>query len=353
MQEYYFNIKPSGEVCLFALVMAFFILFFCHLSLAGELALPDDHAPIGVMGDHTHKAGEWMVSYRYGSMKMDGNRDGTNDLTSAEVLSDFMVAPLDMTMEMHMFGLMYGVSDKLTLMGMGSYVRKSMNHVTRMQRKFEVETRGFGDTKLLGLFTVYNSGKNSGSTHRSRDNIHLNLGISLPTGDTDKRGDTPAGENQKLPYPMQLGSGTYDPIFAVTWVKKYSEWSTGLQSGCVLRFGENNESYRLGNEYGATAWVAKNLSEYTSLSLRIQGKIRDKIEGRDEELNPNMVPTARPDLSSRKSVRGFAGLNIYKPKGALSGNRLAIEIGLPLYQDLDGPQLKNDYSFTIGWQLSI
>ncbi len=37
----------------------------------------------------------------------------------------------------------------------------------------------------------------------------------------------------------------------------------------------------------------------------------------------------------------------------MDGNRLAIEVGLPLYQDLDGPQLKNDYSFTIGWQLSI
>ncbi len=33
--------------------------------------------------------------------------------------------------------------------------------------------------------------------------------------------------------------------------------------------------------------------------------------------------------------------------------RLTVEIGLPLYQDLDGPQLKSDYSLTIGWQLSI
>ena len=66
-----------------------------------------------------------------------------------------------------------------------------------------------------------------------------------------------------------------------------------------------------------------------------------------------MVPTARADLSGRKSVKGFAGFNLYKPKGAFSGNRLAVEIGWPLYQDLDGPQLKSDYSLTIGWQLAI
>ena len=33
-------------------------------------ARPDGHAPIGVMGEHTHKAGEWMFSYRYMHMSM-------------------------------------------------------------------------------------------------------------------------------------------------------------------------------------------------------------------------------------------------------------------------------------------
>ena len=352
MRRISFLAWPRQEVSLFVLATVFFVCFLCEISLADQASLPDDHAPIGVMGDHSHKPGEWMFSYRYGFMKMDGNRDGTEDVTSAEVLADFMVAPMDMTMQMHMFGLMYGATDRLTLMGMGSYVSKSMNHVTRMDKRFEVETRGFGDAKLLGLFTVHDSG-GAGDSHRLRDKVHLNLGVSFPTGDTDKRDETPAGENQKLPYPMQLGSGTYDPIFAVTWVRKYSDWSMGLQSDCVLRFWENDENYRLGNEYGATAWIAKSLNEYASLSLRVHGKIRDEIEGRDEELNPSMVPTARPDLSSRKSVRGFAGFNLYKPKGTLSGNRLAVEVGLPLYQDLDGPQLKSGYSFTIGWQFSI
>jgi len=343
---------PRRKATLLALGTAFFLWFLCETSLADQVSLPDDHAPIGVMGEHTHKTGEWMASYRYGFMKMDGNRDGTDDLTNAEVLADFMVAPLDMTMEMHMFGLMYGVTDRLTMMGMGSYVRKSMNHVTRMNKKFEIESQGPGDMKLLGLFTIYDSGKNENS-HRLGDKIHLNLGVSFPTGDTDKRADTPAGEDQKLPYPMQIGSGTYDPFLALTWVRKYSDCSMGFQSDCVLRFWENDEDYRLGNEYGATAWVAKNLNDYASLSLRIHGKIRDEIEGRDEELNPNMVPTARGNLSSRKNVKGFAGLNLYKPKGAFSSNRLAVEIGWPLYQYLDGPQLKSGYSFTIGWQFSI
>ncbi len=326
-----------------------------NVTLAGNSSLPDDHAPAGIMGDHLHKPGEWMFSYRYMRMEMDGNRDGTDDLSSTRVLSDFMVAPLDMTAEMHMFGFMYGITDGLTMMAMGPYVKKSMSHLTRAGEKFETETEGLGDIKLLGLFSIYDSTKSdTAKTERGReDKIHVNLGISLPTGSTNKRGNTPAGTGQKLPYPMQIGSGTYDPVVALTWLRRYPDWSMGLQSDSVLRFGENDEGYRRGNEHGVSIWVAKNLNNHVSVSLRVDGEIRRKINGDDYDLNPKMVPTARPDLSGRKSVYGFAGLNFYKSKGRFSGNRLAVEMGLPLYEDLDGPQLKTDYSLSLSWQLAI
>jgi len=41
----------------------------------------DSHAPIGVMGDHRHKAGEFMLSYRYMNMQMNENFIGTNAVT--------------------------------------------------------------------------------------------------------------------------------------------------------------------------------------------------------------------------------------------------------------------------------
>ena len=34
---------------------------------------PDGHAPISVMGDHLHKKGEFMLSYRFMQMRMEGN----------------------------------------------------------------------------------------------------------------------------------------------------------------------------------------------------------------------------------------------------------------------------------------
>ena len=88
------------------------------------------NAPIGVMGDHLHPDGEWMVSYRYMFMRMDKNYDGSDSISDAEVLgSGYMVAPTDMDMEMHMLGIMYAPTDWLTLMGMVNLVDLSMNHV--------------------------------------------------------------------------------------------------------------------------------------------------------------------------------------------------------------------------------
>jgi len=68
---------------------------------------PDSHAPIGVMGDHTHKKGEFMFSYRYMLMGMDGMLDGSDDISNAEIMNrGYAVTPTEMTMQMHMLGAM-------------------------------------------------------------------------------------------------------------------------------------------------------------------------------------------------------------------------------------------------------
>ena len=120
-------------------------------------ARPDGHAPIGVMGDHSHGAGEFMFTYRYKFMDMNGNRIGTNKVSNQKVLEDFMVTPTDMTMQMHMFSLMYAPTDYITVMGMIPYVKKSMNHLTRMGNRFRTETDGIGDTKLSALIKVFDN----------------------------------------------------------------------------------------------------------------------------------------------------------------------------------------------------
>ena len=71
----------------------------------------EDYSPLGVMGNHAHRAGEAMLSYRYGIMEMNGNLDGSTPASTQDILdAGFMMAPTSMRMEMHMLGAMYAAS---------------------------------------------------------------------------------------------------------------------------------------------------------------------------------------------------------------------------------------------------
>lgn len=307
-------------------------------------ARPDGHAPIGVMGDHTHKKGEFMFSYRYMFMNMDGNRDGTDSLSDSEVLQDFMITPVDMTMEMHMFGAMYAVSEDVTLMAMVPYVTKEMEHLTRNGRRFTTNSEGIGDIKTTALYTIFD---------RDKQRVHLNLGVSFPTGSINERDDTPAGDDQILPYPMQIGSGTFDLLPGITYLGQSRKGSWGAQALTTLRLGKNDNSYRLGNKYQLSGWIGRNWTDWLSTSVRLTGTTWGDIDGADDRLNPMMIPTADPNLRSGTQVNIGFGVNLYAPEGDLQGSRLAMELELPIYRDLDGPQLETDWQLTLGLQSSF
>lgn len=299
------------------------------------------YAPIGIMGDHPHNKGEWMVSYRYGSMHMEGNKNGKENVSTDAVLNDFMVAPLEMTMNMHMFGTMYGINDKLTFMAMLPYKELSMDHKNRMGVNFTTRSKGIGDLKLSGLYSLHQQGNMQ---------ILLNTGLSIPTGDIDQRDDMPTGSNQKLPYPMQLGSGTYDFLPTLTYTNHKGLWSWGAQLGSTLHLGQNDEHYSLGDSYNLTLWDAYKITNSLDGSIRLDGKIWEDIDGLDPELNAGMVPTARTDLRAGKRVDLLFGANFSVPNNK-SQTIISLEFGMPIYQKLDGPQLQTDYLFTIGSQL--
>jgi hypothetical protein len=63
-----------------------------------------------------HDAGEFMFSYRYMRMDMDGNRDGLKRVSTRGVLAEFPVAPTEMDMGTRMLGAMWAPHQRVTLM---------------------------------------------------------------------------------------------------------------------------------------------------------------------------------------------------------------------------------------------
>jgi hypothetical protein len=201
-----------------------------------------------------------MVGYGFMYMEMIGNRDGNHNSSTGNVLQNYMITPTEMTMEMHMFHLMYAPSDDLTLMAMLSYKSLSMDHKNRSGARLTTDSSGPGDLKVTALYTVFDS-----SPHR----IHLDAGVSLPTGSINEKDNTPAGSNQKLPYPRQLGSGTFDLHPGVSYLGQSGRLGWGAHAGGVLRLGDNSENYRLGNRLDFSAWGGYKLSNWLSSYVRV------------------------------------------------------------------------------------
>jgi hypothetical protein len=301
--------------------------------------------PIGVMGDHLHPQGDWMVSYRYMHMKMEGSLEGSDHISNRQILSptgkNFLVTPTEMTMDMHMLGMMYAPTGNLTLMLMAPYILYSMDHRTRMGTTFTTGSEGIGDVRFGVLY---------GLSQWNGQHMHLNLGLSAPTGSINEKDDTPAGK-VRLPYPMQLGSGTWDLLAGLTYGGQRGKWAWGSQAmGTVRLQDENDNDYRLGNRLELTAWVVRDIAQGWNSSLRVAAQAWGDVQGADPELNRNLVPTADPDLRGGRRVDVRVGVNHMTNGDVHEGHTFGIEAGVPAWQNLDGPQLRTRWTLMAGWQ---
>lgn len=313
---------------------------------------PDGHAPIQVMGDHTHTKGEIMISYRYMLMNMNGNGDGTDELSNSEILrngsGDYMVAPIEMPMEMHMLGVMYAFSDDLTVMAMIPYLQNSMDHVTAMGGAFTTESSGVGDISLSALYNFYRN-KNSSA--------HWQFGLSLPTGSIEEKDDTPMGANSLLPYPMQIGSGSYDFKPGVTYLTQNESISFGTQFSAIVRLIDNDNDYRRSDVYKNISWLGYKLTDWVSPQMSFTLSSWTNYSGRDARydmgLNSDLVHTIDPELKAGTRADLGLGLNFKGPEGPFHDLRFAFNFDLPVYQNLEGPQMLTGSILTFGLQYTF
>lgn len=333
----------------------------------------DGHAPIGVIGDHRHHEGDLMLSYRYMQMQMEGNLIGDKNVSPDTIVTTvpnrffgkpiqpptLRVVPTEMTMEMSMFGAMYGVTDRITLTAMLPVIDKEMSHITyagpmgttRLGR-FTTESEGIGDFVFGGIIGLYDSKTAEGEQH-----LNLLVNFSAPTGSITEEGRvlTPLRGTPvvRLPYAMQLGSGTWDLLPGIVYTGRHRNLSFGAQYRGNLRLeDENDEGYTLGDLHQVTGWAQYEWAPWASNSVRLAYQSQDNIHG----IDPNIVApvqTANPDFYGGDRLDLLFGVNLVGQSGPICGHRLAAEFGFPVHQNLNGPQMETDYTFTLGWQKAL
>jgi len=318
---------------------------------------------------HEHGSGGFMFEYKFMRMNMKGLLDGTDSINSNRISAarlgsmvpapgfDYRMSPTKMNMDMHMLMGMYGISDKTSIMGMLHYLNNEMDMVMHMQMDNgtpmgnmfgSMDTSGMGDTRFDVMYQV---------NHQ----LTTSLGLSLPTGSIDEKitmimngtnfstgapMPTVANGPMQAPYSMQLGSGTYDLIPAITYNKNLDLWNIGGQATYTLRTGKNDNKYTLGDQLEITAWGTYSVNPSLTLSSRINIFDWGKIDGQSPDINPALSPAADPDATGGTRVDLLFGLSGHLNKYHM----LSLEIGAPIYQDLNGPQLKTDTLYAVSYQ---
>jgi hypothetical protein len=307
-------------------------------------------------------ASPWTFAAQFKSVEFKGYLDGTKSLSNDEVLWDapnmeprtdknFPVVPTVITQEAAVFALGYKLSNQWLVSALAPYIKQETDHISIVPgyNNFNIKTSGIGDISVVALYNWLNSNKGVWG---------FSFGVSLPTGSIDEEGDTPreAGD-QQLPYTMQLGSGTYDFPLALSYQYSHSgvhDITVGLSA--KIRTGTNDRNYRLGNNYGLNGRYEFDLSSALQPFFLMDFEYSKPIHGQDDTLLVPLPPgfpypasITNPELFGGKKVNLALGL-LWR---VVNDVRFTVEIGAPIYQNLNGPQPKENWQTTINISSSL
>jgi len=181
--------------------------------------------------------------------------------------------------------------------------------------------------------------------------LHMNFGVSVPTGFLDYATVMPSPTVPNIPYALRTSSGTYDLLPGLTYRGQNEHWTWGAQTSGVIRTGLNRYDYRLGSQADLTAWVNRRLGRYWAVSGRLDAMFWGNIYRQDLRTNPALAPTNDPGDQGGERLNALIGTNFYLPDGRFPGQRISVEAGLPLYQRLSGPQLGLDWIMNANWNI--
>lgn len=308
-----------------------------------------DISPAGIMIAHTHNKGEWMLSYRPMFMQMDGVSGSGIPFNEQGLLRDYAATPESMRMNMHMLMVMGGLSDKLTVMAMFHY--QSANMVMRMQmgksqHRHSMSSNGVGDTKLYAIYKLWQ--------HHTMSLIS-GLGLSIPTGAINNKGETSAMmyPGLRLPYSMQNGSGTLDLLPSITFLHQTGNYAFSAQLNGVVRGNKNVIGYRYGNAIECNAWLGKSFFETFSATIRLNALFAASMQGADKQVLPDLEPAASNANYGGSVLTAFLGSSFIPASGWFNRHRFGIEFGLPIAERYKGIQMHTSWLLNCNWSYSF
>lgn len=336
------------------------LLLFCLLCLSwmqSSFADPiaNQHAPAGVMFDHIHEKGEWMLGYNVQRLYQNQAYYHASQTASAEQLAPYSMLAQQHEMYMQMFHIMYAPTDNLSLSLMPMYMRMdmpmipntnlqnsdhtehAMSHAVAGQSNTHASTNeGWGDTLINASYRLLK---------QDRHQLITSLALSAPTGDYKKFSE----DQRPIHYGMQIGAGLWQAIPSLTYLYHRDLFSAGLQvSTRQPLFNDLNRlGYYVGDQHNATAWLSYLWHPYFNTSARIQYSRTDSIQGHYQTEHNHSTPAdIQGNYGGEQSFAGL-GFNAFLPW--FGGLRTGLEIMTPIDEHLKGVQQRTAHI----WNFSV
>jgi hypothetical protein len=334
--------------------------------------------PMNIPGGGIAETYEFRFKLSPEFMRMDGLRDGTDSVDSGSLLGmpvvggqptgKFMAAPTDMDMYMTNLSIGYSFNDKLFAGVMFMWMKNDMDMIFNNTMRsltgkngFTMKTDGMGDTMLMSKYELYANDPLIPTSEAS-----LFLGLSLPTGSiNEKNSEHPLAvrKGELVPYGMQLGSGTFDPTIGALYEGSSSPYWYGIDAFYTARLYDNSRDYRLGDDFRCDLWGMYQFRYNLLAQLQLNGRSWGKIDGmmdqsatgasgrviQGDPTSPFATPLWDPDNYGGNQVSVTAGFQ-WQP---FPMHIVDLQVGVPVYRDLNGPQLEEDYRVMFTWYIEL
>jgi len=313
-----------------------------NLTIAIDLCRPDGLAPTGVVGANMLRTGRLLFTAEYSQGIFDQNYVGFHRVSAASILNSFPYAQRQLFQQTENMFLSYGVTDDLTLQFNMPFEQSSLNYSNAGGGSSNASFAAQGDVKVTALYSLY---------RQPGAQIHLNFGMSVPTGQLNPQNLPISQSTPNFPYVIRTSSGTYDLLPGLTYRGQNQSSTWGAQTSGVVHLGTNHWGYQLGDVLDITAWYSRRWSRHWATSARIDGQIWGNIQGADPRLNSSLSAVNQTGTAAGSRINLMFGANFYLPHLRVPGQIFSVEAGFPVYQALDGPQLGLNWLLNAGWNI--
>jgi hypothetical protein len=293
--------------------------------------------PIGVRYGEPLEGERFRVVYRFERIQRQGLLIGDRDVSHAYVIANsyqpYDRTPRSLTVTAHTFELSYSPHPRATLVVEVPFIQKELETLHDSGLRTQEQTRGVGDVGFALVVPFIRKGNESS---------HVHVGFDVPTGSIRRGGDA-----MRLPFDSQIGNGTVDLEWGWTYRGSMDWLSWGGQAVGRHPVGRNDLHYREGSRFEVSIWGATRIFNGLSASLRLAWEKQNNIRKFE-------APQSITDPSDNSKARGGTyitlspGITLGLPR--LGNQRVAVEVGVPVYQHLSGPQLERDWSVKAEWQ---